>query len=325
MVYLDLSAAARGIAEARAKTRGLTNIRFLTGSIFDLPQLAPGPYDYIDCCGMLHHLPDPDAGLAALSSQLAGDGGIGLMVYGEHGRDGVYPLQVALRQLIGEDETPQQKTAVAKRLLAELPDGNAFRRNPFIGDHTTGDAGLYDLLLHSQDRAYTVPQLYALTAGAGLAITAWIEPCRYDPLSYLKDESLRARAAGLQAAERAALAERLSGAMKTHVVYAVPPARAAAAVARPAPDLVPWLNGIPPKALADTLAKRGELAISFHTERFVFPAPADGTTIAALIDGRRSLGDIAAALSLAWDDFLPRYIPLHDLLTGINKLYLRIP
>lgn len=325
VVYLDLSVAARGIAEARAKMRGLTNIRFLTGSIFDLPQLAPGPYDYIDCCGMLHHLPDPDAGLAVLKGQLAGEGGIGLMVYGEYGRDGVYPLQAALRQLTGEDETPQQKTALAKRLLSELPEGNAFRRNPFIGDHTTGDAGLYDLLLHSQDRAYTVPQLYALTATAGLAITAWIEPCRYDPLSYLKDKSLRERAVLLPAAERAALAERLSGAMKTHVVYAVPQARAVDAVAQPAADLVPWLNGIPPKALAETLAKRGELAITFHTERFVFPAPADGAAFAALLDGRRSLGDIAAALSLPWDDFLPRYRPLHDLLTGINKLYLRLP
>lgn len=322
VVYLDLSAASRRIAEARAKVRGLKNIRFLTGSLFDLAQLAPGPYDYIDCCGVLHHLPDPAAGLAALAAQLSSQGGIGLMVYGRYGRAGVYPLQAALRQLTG-DEAPQDKVALARRLLAELPETNAFRRNPFVGDHKTSDAGLYDLLLHSQDRAYTVPELAALIDGAGLDITAWIEPCRYDPHAYLKDEDLRRRAAALPALEQAALAERLSGAMKTHVVYAVPQARAGEAVARPAPDLVPWLNGIPPKALGETLAKRGELAISFHVERFVFPAPPRAPEIAALIDGKRSLSDIAQALSMPWSDFVAIYAPLHKLLTGINKLYLR--
>ena len=47
--------------------------------------------------------------------------------------------------------------------------------------------------------------------------------------------------------------------------------------------------------------------------------------IAALIDGRRNLGDIATALSLDWDEFAALYAPLHKLLTGINKLYLRLP
>lgn len=323
VVYLDLSAAARGIAEARAKMRGLDNIRFVTGSLLDLQALAPGAYDYIDCCGVLHHLPDPAAGLAALTAQLAVNGGIGLMVYGRYGRAGVYPLQDALRQLTPHNEPPAGRIAVAKALLAELPDGNEFQRNPFVGDHTTGDAGLYDLLLHSQDRAYTVPELHDLIEGGGLAVAAWIESCRYDPLSYLKDEELRRRAAALPPLEQAALAERLSGAMKTHVVYAVPPSRASDAVAQPAPDLVPWLNGIPPKALAETFAKRGELAVTFHTERFAFAAPPRAPEIAALMDGRRNLGDIAQALGLPWDDFAPLYAPLHRLLTGINKLYLR--
>ena len=322
VVYVDLSAAARGIAEARAKIRGLNNIRFITGSLLDIASLVPGPYDYIDCCGVLHHLPDPAAGLAALTAQLGPAGGIGLMVYGCYGRAGVYPLQDALRQLTGGEDAAQ-KIALARSLLAELPEGNEFRRNPFVGDHTTGDAGLFDLLLHSQDRAYTVPELYELIDGAGLAVSAWIEACRYDPLNYLKDAELRRRAAALPASEQAALAERLSGAMKTHVVYAVPPMRLSEAVAQPAPELVPWLNGIPSRALAETFARRGELAANFHTERFVFPAPPRAPEIAALMDGRRSLSDIAQALNLRWADFAPLYAPLHRLLTGINKLYLR--
>lgn len=322
VVYLDLSAASRKVAEARAEVRGLKNIRFLTGSLLDLPQLAPGPYDYIDCCGVLHHLPDPPAGLAVLKQALSPDGGMGLMVYGSYGRAGIYPLQAALRQLTA-DLPPAGKLALAKTLLADLPETNEFRRNPFLSDHKLGDAEFYDLLLHAQDRAYTVPELAAFVAGAGLTISAFIEPCRYDPLSYLKDAALRERAEKLSWLEQAALAERLSGTLKTHVIYVVPSARVDQAVAQPAPDLVPWLNGIPPQALAETLQKRGELAVSFQNERLVFPAPPRAPEIAALIDGRRTLAEMATALGLGWEDFLDLYRPVHKLLTGINKLYLR--
>ncbi|MEL6338099.1 MAG: class I SAM-dependent methyltransferase, partial [Pseudomonadota bacterium] len=84
ITYLDLSAASRRIAEARAKVRKLHGIRFVTGSLLDAA--AYGPFDYIDCCGVLHHLDDPHAGFEALASALKPDGGMGVMVYAPHGR-----------------------------------------------------------------------------------------------------------------------------------------------------------------------------------------------------------------------------------------------
>ncbi len=328
VVYLDLSAAARGIAESRAKARGLTNIRFLTGSLLDIATLAPGPYDYIEACGVLHHLDDPAAGLQALSVQLAEGGGLGLMLYGIHGRVGVYPMQAALRQLIPHDIPIPEQVMLAKKLLADLPASNALLRNPVVGDHKASDAGLFDLLLHARDRAYSVMQIGFLLERAGLAASAWIEPCRYDPDSYIKDEELRARAAQLSPLERAALAERISSTLKVHAFYAVPKARLHEAVAQPAPDLIPYLHELPPAALATTLDKRGELAINFPAERLVFKTPprvngVGAPEIVARMDGRRSLGQIAAEMQIGWDDFLPLYLPVHKLLTGINKLFLR--
>ncbi len=78
------------------QARALSNIGFESRSILDLPGSGLGPFDYIDCCGVLHHLPDPAAGLRALLSVLAPDGGLGLMVYAPHGRTGVYMVQDAL-------------------------------------------------------------------------------------------------------------------------------------------------------------------------------------------------------------------------------------
>ena len=99
ITYVDLSRASRKVAEARAKARKLKNISFVTGSLLDAPEM--GEFDYIDCCGVLHHLPDPAEGFRALRSGLAPGGGLGFMVYAPYGRSGVYPLQEAFAALYG--------------------------------------------------------------------------------------------------------------------------------------------------------------------------------------------------------------------------------
>jgi 2-polyprenyl-3-methyl-5-hydroxy-6-metoxy-1,4-benzoquinol methylase len=107
VTYLDLSTASRAVAEARAEARGLSNIRFVTGTIEQIGAIAPGPYDHIDCCGVLHHLASPEGGLQALKTQLSEDGGMGLMVYGTLGRTGVYAIQEALAQLARQPTGPR--------------------------------------------------------------------------------------------------------------------------------------------------------------------------------------------------------------------------
>ena len=70
---------------------------------------------------------------------------------------------------------------MARRLIRFLPTTNLFRRNPYLNDHVTGgDAGLYDLLLHSCDRAFTVPQIGSMAQESGLRVVAFLEPVRYD-------------------------------------------------------------------------------------------------------------------------------------------------
>src|SRR5271167_1644101 len=78
VTWLDRSAAALKIAQSRAAARGLRNIVWEQRSLLDLPDSGLGPFDYIDCCGVLHHLPSPEAGLQALLSVLAPGGGMGL-------------------------------------------------------------------------------------------------------------------------------------------------------------------------------------------------------------------------------------------------------
>ena len=329
IVYLDISAAARAIAEARAQQRKLTNIRFLTGSLLELPALGLGTFDYIDCCGVLHHLADPAGGLAILAAALNDDGGIGLMVYGALGRTGVYHLQAVLRALAA-DEPDAVRLDLARRLLKQLPPTNWFARNPFLQDHLkVGDAGLYDLLLHSQDRSYGVTELAELVTSAGLAITGLIEPWRYEPASYLSDGALLKRIAPLERIVRAALAERLAGNLKVHICYAVKTARAATAVAQPQdPAMIPVLREGSGAETAGNLKPGGALTVRAEGVEARFALPRRAGPILARIDGHRSLADIHRDLAAGeggrfeWPAFAEEFERLFGVFNAVNKMFL---
>ncbi len=335
VVYLDSSRAARDIAEARAAARGLSNIAFHTADLETLPGLGRGAFDSIDCCGVLHPLAVPAAGLARLAETLAPGGGLGVMLYGTYGRTGLYPVQALLREIAG-DLPLAERVGLARRLLGALPATNWLKRNPFLGDHQRSDAELVDLLLHARDRAYALPELFALFDGAGLAETGLIEPARYEPATYVKDPALLERLAALSWRSRAACAETLAGNMKRHIAYLVrrddsagdPPE---ARVARPAsPDAVPLLHGIEALDLAKTLSRELVLTNDFDGLKLRFPVPRLAPAAVVRIDGRTSLGAIHAALqshdpSLTWDGFKAQFDQLYGVLNGVNALLIAHP
>lgn len=328
VVYLDWSKASRAVAEARTKARGLANLRFVTGSLLELDALGLGAFDYIDCCGVLHHLDEPAAGVAALTRVLKPGGGMGLMLYGALGRIGVYHVQALLKSLNISGESPAARVAVARKLLGQLPATNWLKRNPFVSDHLVeGDSGLHDLLLHARDRAYDVGEIESLAGQAGLRIASFIPPARYEPSSYLSDAALLKRIEGLSAIERAAFAERLAGNMKTHAFYVV---RADNPVAppRPDPDTVPVWFDADPEPLRKALKPGGVLTLSVEGVSVRFPLPRLATVIAAAIDGRRTLDEVRAAAAakagpLEWPAFLAQFEPLYAALHGSGKLFLR--
>ncbi len=327
VTYLDRSGAAMRIARARAAARGLA-LDWHEGSLLDLPHSGLEPFDYIDCCGVLHHLPDPAAGLAALLSVLAPGGGLGLMVYAPHGRTGVYMLQDALRLLAPEDEPPAARLDVARRVMRHLPDSAWLHRNKLFGDHLTGgDAGLYDLLLNPRDRAYDVPALFALLQGAGLHVTCLMEPMRYDPAVYLPDPRLRARVATLDPVAQAALAEALCGNMSTHVAYCVRAAELPPARDPFAPDAVPVMREMPGDVLAKHIRPDQTLPFLFDGLRVPVALPALAAPILRLIDGQRSVGAIAAEMAgrVSPEAFARAWRATYEPLSRLNRVLLAPP
>lgn len=286
ITYIDLSRHAREIAEARIAARGLKGVTFHTGSLLDAPDF--GTFDYIDCCGVLHHLPDPDAGFAALAKACAPGGGMGMMVYAPYGRSGVYPLQQAFGTLL-DGLPPTERLAQAKAILTRLPDGHPFKRNPHLVDHEASDAGFYDLLLHSQDRAYDVPDLLATFARTGWELASFCQPGLYDP------STITGQPHALPPADAMAVAEKLRGTIKVHVAY-LRPAGAdvpkSASMAR-----VPHL-GAPAQKVAQVVARGGTIPVTIEGQKIALSLPKQTAGIIAGIDGRRSLDDIAKGARL---------------------------
>jgi SAM-dependent methyltransferase len=328
--YLDLSAASRRIAEARATVRGLTNIRFHTGSLLDGSKLDLGRFDYIDCCGVLHHLEDPAAGLASLAAVMAPDGGMGLMLYGALGRSGVYEAQAMLKALGSAGEPLSTGIDLAKRLIAQLPVTNALTRNPAIGDYRRGeDAALVDLLLHRRDRAYRVGEIAALVKGAGLEIVSFINSWRYDPDSYLSDPKLQARLAALSPLDRAAFAEMLAGNIKSHICYVVASGRGASAMARPDdPSAIPVLREADGPTLA-RLIKDDRIALRSDGLEMTFALPRLAAAILSRIDGKQSLAEISRRLEAEANirpaAFDKDFAGLYKVMNGIGRMTIRRP
>lgn len=286
ITYVDLSRASRKVAEARAKARKLTAIRFVTGSLLDAPDL--GEFDYIDCCGVLHHLPEPVEGFRALRAALAPAGGMGFMVYAPYGRSGVYPLQEAFGALYG-GLSPRERLKVARKIVRALPEGHPFKGNPNLGDHHDSDAGFYDLLLHSQDRAFDVPELIGVMAEAGWELSGFTMPALYD-LSRITPVPEQ-----LDQVQAMAIAEKLRGTIKTHVGYAVPSGQGRAAATGKNRALIPHLKGVQPRALAQAAAQGQAPKLSFAGVEARLSLPRQAAPLIAAIDGRRSLAEIAAA------------------------------
>ena len=234
VVYVDISTSSMEIARGRAQVRELENITWVNQSLLEIPTLDLGLFDYVNCSGVLHHLADPSKGLAALRSVLKEDGAMMLMVYGTYGRTGVYHIQDIMRLLNRDVADAQQKVENCKRILGSLPITNWFVANtaPFMEDiEKSGDIGIYDLFLHSQDRSYTIPELYALMEQAELEILQLFPQFEsqgnrlYDPTAYIDDAAICRSLRELPPKEQHTVAELLHGRINKHTFYVAPSSR----------------------------------------------------------------------------------------------------
>jgi SAM-dependent methyltransferase len=254
-------------------------------------------FDHVVCTGVLHHLADPEIGLRALHDVLEPNGAMHLMVYAPYGRTGIYMLQDYCRRLgIGTSAAEiRDLTASLRALPPDHPLTPLLRNSP---DFQT-EAGIADALLHPQDRAYSVPQLFELLGSAGVLFGRWIRLAAYRPdCGALVQSPHRARLMRLPAEEQYAAIELFRGCMVQHslVAYRGNHPRTPRItfegddwlgyVPIRLPDTVVVEERLPPRAAA-VLINRNHSFTDIY-----LPIDAEEKVIFEAIDGTRSIGEI---------------------------------
>ena len=215
---IDFSATSVRCTEELKRKYNLSNLHLHLLPVERAGELGAS-FDQIVCTGVLHHLADPDAGLAALRDVLNPDGAMHLMVYAPYGRSGIYMLQEFYRRVgIGATDDGIRDLISALGALSPAHPLHALLREAPDFRH---EAGLADALLHPQDRAYSVPELFEFLNANGLTFGRWIRQAPYSPHCGVMAEIPQAsRMAQLPSAEQYAAVELFRGTMVRHSVVA---------------------------------------------------------------------------------------------------------
>jgi SAM-dependent methyltransferase len=136
-------------------------------------------FDLVVSTGVLHHLADPPAGMAALAGVMRPDAVAAIMLYARYGRAGVELMQGIFREMgLRQDE---RSLAMVKAAVAVLAPSHPLQAYMSIAPDLEFDAGMVDTFLHGRDRSYTVDECLDLVTGAGLVFQDWFLKTPYYP------------------------------------------------------------------------------------------------------------------------------------------------
>ncbi|WP_108124474.1 class I SAM-dependent methyltransferase [Saccharospirillum mangrovi] len=169
---IDLSARSLAYAQRMAKRHHLRNIRFLQADILHLDQLNER-FHVIECSGVLHHMANPQAGLAALLPKLEDKGVMKIGLYSEAARQRVVQARRWIEQL-GYDTTRADIRRFRANLMAERFGGDVSGLLESPDFYST--SGCRDLLFHVQEHRFTPSQIDALLNRHALQFLGFVLP-----------------------------------------------------------------------------------------------------------------------------------------------------
>jgi SAM-dependent methyltransferase len=293
---IDISATSIKCTEQLKRKHRLDNLEVRQLALERVIDLG-ARFDLVVCTGVVHHLSDPDAGLRALREVLAPQGAMHLMVYAPYGRSGIYMLQEFCRR-VGL-RAPNADYSDLLLALKALPTGHPLLALLHNAPDFQTEAALADMLLHPQDQAFSVPQLFALLNRNGLTFGRWLRQAQYSlQLGLMSRIPRTMRSPAIPAEDQAAAAEVFRGNITRHsaVAYRVDD--------REVPRIEftgdAWLGYVPIR-LPDTIAVREQLPAGIaailinraHTQPDIcLPLSPNELPLFEAIDGRRKIGEL---------------------------------
>lgn len=177
VLAFDLSLASLGHAVRRTQAIGVSSIRYLQGDLLAFaPRALPDPvpdFAIISCSGVLHHLADPRVGWRRLVDSLHPLGVMKIGLYSTHARAGVAAARELLAPLqLGDDDEAVRQ---ARRALLALPADHP-ARSVLTAQDFYSMGGCRDLVMHVQERSYTIPEIAEELAVLGLRFLGFQVP-----------------------------------------------------------------------------------------------------------------------------------------------------
>lgn len=180
---IDLSEKALEVAEERCNRSGVIAkhtkpVQFFNLKLEEATQLE-GEFDFINCVGVLHHLPEPDKGIQALAQKLKPGGILHIFVYAELGRWEISLMQKAIALLQGDQRGDYRDgVKVGREIFANLPEHNRILQQDkklwSLENHR--DESFADMYVHPQEIDYNVETLFKLIEASGLDFVGFSNP-----------------------------------------------------------------------------------------------------------------------------------------------------
>lgn len=257
---IDLSEKALEVAKERCRRSGVIDkhnkpVEFLQLKLEEATELQ-GEFDFINCVGVLHHLPEPEAGIKALAEKLKPGGILHIFVYAELGRWEISLMQQAIALLQGNRRGDYQDgVKVGREIFANLPENNRVLQQEkklwSLENHR--DESFADMYVHPQEIDYNIETLFDLIDASGLDFVGFSNPQYWQLERLVGESSLMSRAEKMSDRERYRLIELLDPSL-THYEFflAQPPLPKEdwsddAKLKQATPQLNPCMQGFPSK------------------------------------------------------------------------------
>ena len=158
ILAIDLSIASLAYAKRKHDELNLKNTKFLHADILQLGSLSD-KFDVIECCGVLHHMENPEAGLKILLGLLKPNGFVKLALYSEDARRHI----VAARKYIADQgySTSNEDIRQCRKEILAMDE-----KSPIAIVKTSRDfystSSTRDLIFHEQEHRFTITSISSM-------------------------------------------------------------------------------------------------------------------------------------------------------------------
>jgi SAM-dependent methyltransferase len=178
---IDISQASLHFAATQCAALGVSEIEFLKLDLHEAERLGRS-FDVIFCSGVLHHLPDPERGLAAITRVLRPGGVMNIAVYTRVARLFIAAARSFIGDLAQAPMSDDVLREVRRRFLGS-PE------HPLMASIAAGPefptlAGVHDLLLHRHEDPFDIPRIERALEGCGLRLLSFQLPTPFYEAQY---------------------------------------------------------------------------------------------------------------------------------------------